>query len=77
MLIVRFWQSLREGSCILVDASVLEWLGYDNEQERNRKQAFLKLLTSHEIDYRQIKHTDSDFDQYPEFVAEAKTMSDR
>jgi hypothetical protein len=58
-----------------ITLTVLEWLGYDHDQEYSRKQAFLKLLKSHEIDYRQIKHNDSDFDQYPEFVAEAAQLS--
>jgi hypothetical protein len=42
----KFWQSLREGGSVLLDGTVLEWLGYDNEQERDRKQTFLKLLKS-------------------------------
>jgi len=73
----KFWQSLREGTSVLMNGSVLEWLGYDHEQVYDRKAAFLKLLRSNDINFRQIKHNDPDFDQYPEFVAEAKTMSDR
>ena len=66
-----------EKSNLVVTKAVLEWLGYDNDQERNRKQTFLKLLKSNDINFRQIKHNDPDFNQYPEFVEEAKTMSDR
>ncbi len=71
----KFWQSMVEGSCVLCDAAVLEWLGYDHEQDRDRKAAFLRLLKSNAIEFRQIKHTDPDFSRYPEFVEEAKTMS--
>ena len=71
----KFWQRLRENSFILIDTAVLEWLGYDHEQERDRKASFLKLLKSNEINFKQIKHNDPDFDQYPEFVAEAAQLS--
>jgi hypothetical protein len=56
-MVNRFWQSMSaKNSCILVDAAVLEWLGYD--QERNRKASFLKLLKANTITHKQIKHTD-------------------
>jgi len=71
----KFWQSLTEGGCVFMDTTVLEWLGYDHEEERYRKAAFLKLLKSNQIDFKQIKHNDPDFDQYPEFVAEAAQLS--
>lgn len=75
-MVNRFWQSMSaKNSCILVDAAVLEWLGYDHDQERNRKQAFLKLLKANTITHKQIKHTDDDFGQYSEAVEEAKTLS--
>jgi len=71
----KFWQSLTEGGCVFMNTTVLEWLGYDHEEERYRKAAFLKLLKSNEIDFKQIKHNDPDFDQYPDFVAEAAQLS--
>ncbi len=27
----KFWQSLTEGTCVFMNASILEWLGYDHE----------------------------------------------
>ena len=27
----KFWQSLTEGTCVFMDTSILEWLGYDHE----------------------------------------------
>lgn len=72
-MVNRFWQSMSaKNSCILVDAAVLEWLGYDHDQERNRKASFLKLLKANTITHKQIKHTDDDFNQYSEAVEEAK-----
>ena len=32
---------------------------------------FKKLLEAHEIPYRQIKHTDPEFEKYPELVKES------
>ena len=62
-------------SYTLITATILEWLGYDHKNEYSRKQAFLKLLKSNDINFRQIKHTDPDSDQYPELVAEAAQLS--
>lgn len=75
MAVTTFMAEMCPSERIGITTTVLEWLGYDNEQERDRKQTFLKLLKSNEIDFRQIKHTDPDFDQYPEFVAEAAQLS--
>ena len=72
----KFWQNLREDRCITVDASTIEWLGYDQEQERNRKQTFLKLLDAHTINYTQIKHDDPSFQNYPDLVDEASLLSE-
>jgi hypothetical protein len=58
-----------------VDATILEWLGYDNEQERNNKSSFIKLLQSHQIEFKQIKQSDSNFKNFPDLIQEAKTLN--
>ena len=32
MIMNKFWQCVAQNRCIHMDASILEWLGYDNEQ---------------------------------------------
>ncbi len=71
----KFWQCVAENMRIHMDAHILAWLGYENEQERNQKQAFVKLLKSHNINFKQVKHTDSDFENYPDLVEEASNLS--
>ena len=58
-----------------MDATIFEWLGYDSAQARDNKAAFIKLLKAEKMPYTQIKHTDPDFDKYPELVKEASTMT--
>lgn len=67
----RFWQHVSNSSCLPLPTAVFEWLGYDHRQERNNKAMFIQLLKSHDIQFRQIKHTDPDFTDYPELVEEA------
>ena len=50
-------------------------MGYDSAQERFNQATFKKLLTSHKIQYREIKHTDPDFTDYPDLVEEANYVS--
>jgi len=71
----KFWQCVSENRCTEVSASVLEWLGYENKQERNRKAMFIELLDAHNIAYVQIKHTDPSFQDYPDLVEEAANLS--
>lgn len=75
LMLNKFWQCVSENRCTSLGASVLEWLGYDNTQERNRKAKFIELLDTHNISYIQIKHTDPSFQDYPDLVEEAANLS--
>ena len=57
---------------VTIDYAILEWLGYENEQVNDKKGTFIKLLKSHDVQFKQIKHTDPEFINYPELVDEAK-----
>ena len=57
-----------------MDCEIFEWLGYDNENRYGRKSAFIKLLKSHNINFREVTHTDDDFHKFSKFVAEAKLL---
>ncbi|ASZ85005.1 025L [Cherax quadricarinatus iridovirus] len=71
----KFWQCVSEDHRIHVDTMVITWLGYDNKEPRLNKQSFIKLLTSHQIEFTRIKHEDPNFSKYPELVEEAKKYS--
>jgi hypothetical protein len=71
----KFWQCIAENSSLLIQGTVLEWLGYDSKNERDNKASFIKLLSAHNIQFIQIKHTDPEFPKYTELVEEAKTMT--
>ena len=75
MMLNKFWQCVAENRCVHMDTSILEWLGYDNEEERFNKASFIKLLKSHNIEFKQIKHTDPEFQNYPDLVEEASNLS--
>ena len=71
----RFWHCINENGSVQLDATIYEWLGYNHKQVRNNKLACLKLLKSHNIEYREVKHTDPEFERYPILVTEASTMT--
>lgn len=57
----KFWQCISENRCVVIHATILDWLGYESKNERDNKASFIQLLNSHNIQFRQIKHTDSEF----------------
>ncbi len=71
----KFWQCVSESRCVTIDASVIDWLGYDSKQDRDNKATFLKLLKSHNIDFSEIKHSDKNFSKYPKLVKEAESLT--
>lgn len=71
----QLWQCISEDRCTPMGAAILEWMGYDPAQERNNQAKFKNLLKSHKIQYREIKHIDPEFTEYPELVKEAKSYS--
>ena len=71
----KFWQSVSKSSCVVILTAVIDWLGYDSMEERFNKASFIDLLKSHEIQFKHIKHTDPEFENYPELVDDAKTMT--
>ena len=74
MMLNKFWQCVAQNRCVDIHTTVLEWLGYDSEEERFNKASFIQLLTAHNIDFQQIKHTDPDFQNYPDLVEEAQSL---
>ena len=62
-LFSRFWHCINENGSIQLDRAVLEWLGYDSAKRYDNKASFIKLLRRHNIEYREIKHTDPEFDK--------------
>jgi len=50
----KFWQCVSGNLSINSDAEIIQWLGYEHEQERNRQQSFLKLLKSHTIEFKPL-----------------------
>ena len=69
-MINKFWQSISKNSFVSVDKAVFKWLGYSD------KRTFKILLTSHNINFKEIKRDDSEFQNYSELVEEAHVMSD-
>jgi hypothetical protein len=74
MMLNKFWQCVTENRCVDIHASVFEWLGYDSGQDRDNKASFIQLLDAHNIGFKQIKHTDPDFQNYPDLVEEANSL---
>jgi hypothetical protein len=75
-----FWQSLSDERVVSVDRGVYEWLDYGNDGSKKRygKATFYKHLKScMGLIYREVSVQDVDFDQFPEFVAEAQSMTKR
>ena len=60
---------------ICITKATMEWLGYECKQERDNKATFLQLLKAQNIDFKQIKHNDPTFKDYPELVEEAAHLS--
>jgi hypothetical protein len=71
----KFWQCVNGNLRVHMDSEILGWLGYDHVEEKDRKAAFLKLLKSHTIEFKQIKHNSPEFETYPELVKEAQELS--
>ena len=74
-MINKFWQCVSENVSVHMDADILEWLGYDSEDGKDNKASFIKLLKAHNIKFKQIKHDDPTFQNYPDLVEEAKMLS--
>jgi hypothetical protein len=71
----KFWQCIAENSSAAISGTVLEWLGYDSKKEYDNKSHFIELLNAHNIQFKQIKHTDLEFSQYPELVEDTKLFT--
>jgi hypothetical protein len=63
------------GENLAISRSILEWLGYENVNEYSNKTHFIELLKAHQIKFKQIKHNDSEFQNYPDLVEEAAQLS--
>ena len=68
------WDSLNGKRYVNVDVSLLEWFGYTNKSNTDKKQAFIKLLESNEIEYREIGFEDPLIKQFPEIQEEIEQM---
>jgi hypothetical protein len=66
----QFWKVVSENRCVQVVTVVLGWLGYDCARDVDNKAKFIKMLESHNIDYKLVSPNDNNFNKYPEFVAE-------
>ena len=40
----KFWQTIAENMSADISAHILNWLGYDNEKEKDNKSHFIELL---------------------------------
>ena len=65
----KFWQSIAQNGFILMDGTTMEWLGYADQAN------FIKLLKSHNVQFKQIKHVDPEFENYPKLVDEVSSMT--
>jgi len=74
-MINKFWQCVSENRSVDIHGTILEWLGYENMNEYDRKATFIQLLKAHNIKYKQIKHDDPSFQNYPDLVEEAAYLS--
>lgn len=70
----KFWHCIAENRSVDVHGTVLTWLGYESKNEYDNKATFIQLLNSHGIQFKQIKHTDPEFQEYPELIEEAKSL---
>ena len=65
------WDSMVGKRCVHVHASLLEWMGYENYNNRDKKRDFIKLLESNEIEYKEIGFKDSSIEeQFPKIQEE-------
>jgi phage anti-repressor protein len=58
-----------------VKSEISEWLGYEHKHGWGMTAMFIKLLQSHKLSFRELKHTDSDFTSFPELVKEASLLN--
>lgn len=68
------WDNLIGAQCINVDTLLLQWMGYEGS-ENKRKQTFIKLLESNDIEYQEIGYEDPLIKQFPNVQEEIKILA--
>lgn len=56
----KFWESINKDSWIVVDYSMLKWMGYDCVRDRDNKRKYLELLTGNFIAQKQYDIANKD-----------------
>ncbi len=65
-IIDTFWHTLRGKQLIYVNDELIQWMGYENTEQKGRKAAFMKILPKEKLDIEYFSYSN---DEYEKFVA--------
>ena len=68
------WDSLSGKHSVHVHTMLLEWMGYENYNNREKRRDFIKLLESNEIEYLEIGFKDPLIEHFPKIREEIENM---